>query len=179
MLLQKSAPCHPLGASARPAPYRRVLFGCAGEAPAGVVLRYCGLPFPASHNYPAPTQRRWQGCLLRERNPRPSGKRARDDEIRLRGPSRAAPKYVLLLAGVLMGVIREEGGRGGHGAGGRRALAASSGPTPLEESEEAPTSSCWLTEGKDNRRVEMTKVVLLYRTNLSYSVKTRPWCIRI
>ena len=33
---------------------------------------------------------------------------------------------------------------GGHGAGGRRALAASSGPTPLEESEEAPTSD-WLT----------------------------------
>jgi hypothetical protein len=35
------------------------------------------------------------------------------------------------------------------------------------------------TQGKDNRRVEMTKVVLLYRTNLPCSVKPHPWCIRI
>jgi hypothetical protein len=35
------------------------------------------------------------------------------------------------------------------------------------------------TEGEDNRRVEMTKVVLLYRTDLSHSVKTHPWCFRI
>ena len=35
------------------------------------------------------------------------------------------------------------------------------------------------TEGKDNRSVEMTKVVLLYRTDLSHSVKTYPRCIRI
>ena len=35
------------------------------------------------------------------------------------------------------------------------------------------------TQGNDNRRVEMTVVVLLYRTNLSYSVKTHPWCIRV
>jgi hypothetical protein len=35
------------------------------------------------------------------------------------------------------------------------------------------------TKGNDNRSVEMTVVVLLYRTNLSYSVKTHPWCIRI
>jgi hypothetical protein len=34
------------------------------------------------------------------------------------------------------------------------------------------------TEGKDNRRVEMTKVVLLHRANLPYSVKTRPWHVR-
>ena len=38
-----------------------------------------------------------------------------------------------------------------------------------------PSSS----EGKDNRSVKMTKVVLLYRTDLTYSVKTYPWCIRI
>src|SRR5215210_7575250 len=36
----------------------------------------------------------------------------------------------------------------------------------------------WSTQGKDNRRVEMTKVMLLYRTNLPYSVKTRPWHVR-
>jgi hypothetical protein len=35
------------------------------------------------------------------------------------------------------------------------------------------------TEGKDNRRVEMAKVVLLYRTDLPCSVKTYPRCIRI
>ena len=35
------------------------------------------------------------------------------------------------------------------------------------------------TEGKDDRGVQMTKVVLLYRTDLSYSVKTYPRCIRI
>ncbi len=34
------------------------------------------------------------------------------------------------------------------------------------------------TEGKDNRRVHMTKIVLRYRTNLPCSVKTRPRCIR-
>jgi hypothetical protein len=34
-------------------------------------------------------------------------------------------------------------------------------------------------QGKDDRRVEMTKIVLLYRTDLSHSVKTYPWCIRI
>ena len=36
-----------------------------------------------------------------------------------------------------------------------------------------------LAQGKDDRGVEMTKVVLLYRTDLSHSVKTHPWCIRI
>src|SRR5215216_4225138 len=36
-----------------------------------------------------------------------------------------------------------------------------------------------LTQGENNRRVEMTKVVLLYRTDLSHSVKTHPRCIRI
>ena len=35
------------------------------------------------------------------------------------------------------------------------------------------------TQGKDNRRVEMAKVMLLYRTDLPCSVKTHPWCIRI
>jgi hypothetical protein len=35
------------------------------------------------------------------------------------------------------------------------------------------------TQGKDNRRVEMAKVVLLYRTDLPCSVKTYPRCIRI
>jgi hypothetical protein len=35
------------------------------------------------------------------------------------------------------------------------------------------------TQGKDDRGVEMTKVVLLYRTNLPYGVKTHPWSIRI
>src|SRR5215207_6660661 len=34
------------------------------------------------------------------------------------------------------------------------------------------------TQGKDDRRVQMTKVVFLYRTNLPCSVKTRPWRIR-
>src|SRR5215203_4714421 len=34
------------------------------------------------------------------------------------------------------------------------------------------------TQGKDNRCVQMTKVVLLYWTNLPCSVKTRPWRIR-
>src|SRR5215216_6997648 len=33
------------------------------------------------------------------------------------------------------------------------------------------------TEGKDNRREEMTVVVFLYRTNLPVSVETRPWCL--
>ena len=36
----------------------------------------------------------------------------------------------------------------------------------------------WSTEGKDNRGVEMTKVVLLYRTDLSPSVVTCPWHVR-
>ena len=36
-----------------------------------------------------------------------------------------------------------------------------------------------LAQGKHDRRVEMTKVVLLYRTDLSYSVKTHPWHVRI
>jgi hypothetical protein len=35
------------------------------------------------------------------------------------------------------------------------------------------------TEGKDNRRVEVTKVVLLYRTDLPPSVITRPWHVRV
>ena len=35
------------------------------------------------------------------------------------------------------------------------------------------------TESNDDRSVEMAKVVLLYRTNLSHSVKTYPRCIRI
>ena len=35
------------------------------------------------------------------------------------------------------------------------------------------------TQGKDNRGVEMTVVVLLHRTNLPCRVKTRPWCIRV
>src|SRR5215217_4912138 len=34
------------------------------------------------------------------------------------------------------------------------------------------------TQGKDNRRVEVTKVVLLYRTNLPYGVKPSPWHVR-
>jgi hypothetical protein len=34
------------------------------------------------------------------------------------------------------------------------------------------------TEGKDNRCVQMTKVVLLYRTDLSPSVVTCPWHVR-
>jgi hypothetical protein len=34
------------------------------------------------------------------------------------------------------------------------------------------------TEGKDNRGVHMTKIVLLHRTNLPCSVKTRPRRIR-
>src|SRR5687767_1210303 len=33
------------------------------------------------------------------------------------------------------------------------------------------------TQGKDDRRVQMTKVMFLYRTNLPCSVKTRPWHI--
>src|SRR5215216_5782684 len=35
------------------------------------------------------------------------------------------------------------------------------------------------TQGKHDRRIQMTKVVLLYRADLSHSVKTYPWCIRI
>ena len=35
------------------------------------------------------------------------------------------------------------------------------------------------TKGKDNRRVQMTKVVLLYRSNLPCTVKPDPWCIWI
>jgi hypothetical protein len=35
------------------------------------------------------------------------------------------------------------------------------------------------TQGKYDRRVEMTKVVFLHRTDLSYGVITHPWCIRI
>ncbi len=35
------------------------------------------------------------------------------------------------------------------------------------------------TQGKDNRRVQMTKVVLLYRSNLPCTVKPDPWCIWI
>jgi hypothetical protein len=34
------------------------------------------------------------------------------------------------------------------------------------------------TEGKDNRGVEVTKVVLLYRANLPYGVKPNPWHVR-
>jgi hypothetical protein len=34
------------------------------------------------------------------------------------------------------------------------------------------------TQGKDDRRVDMTKVVLRYRTNLAVSVETYPRCIR-
>jgi hypothetical protein len=34
-------------------------------------------------------------------------------------------------------------------------------------------------QGKYYRRVEMTKVVPLHRTDLSYSVKTHPWHVRI
>src|SRR5215204_1335408 len=34
------------------------------------------------------------------------------------------------------------------------------------------------TQGKDDRRVQMTKIVFLYWTNLPRSVKTRPWRIR-
>ena len=34
------------------------------------------------------------------------------------------------------------------------------------------------TQGKHDRRVEMTKVVLFYRTNLSPSVVTCPWHVR-
>ena len=36
----------------------------------------------------------------------------------------------------------------------------------------------WSTEGKDNRGVEMAKIVLLYRTDLSPSVVTCPWYVR-
>ena len=36
----------------------------------------------------------------------------------------------------------------------------------------------WSTEGKDNRCVQMNKVVLLYRTDLSPSVVTCPWHVR-
>jgi hypothetical protein len=35
------------------------------------------------------------------------------------------------------------------------------------------------TQGEDDRGVEMTTVVLLYRTDLSHCVKTYPQCIRI
>ena len=35
------------------------------------------------------------------------------------------------------------------------------------------------TESNDDRSVKMTKVVLLYRTDLSHSVKTYPRCFRI
>src|SRR5918993_2476808 len=35
------------------------------------------------------------------------------------------------------------------------------------------------TQGKDNRRVEMTKVVFLYRANLPRTVITRPWHVRV
>ena len=35
------------------------------------------------------------------------------------------------------------------------------------------------TQGKYNRRVQMTKVVFLYRTDLPSTVITRPWRIRI
>jgi len=34
------------------------------------------------------------------------------------------------------------------------------------------------TQGQDDRGVEMTVIVLLYRTNLPHGVKTHPWCIR-
>ena len=36
-----------------------------------------------------------------------------------------------------------------------------------------------LAQGKHDGRVQMTKIVLLYRTDLSHSVKTYPWCIWI
>src|ERR671910_225859 len=35
------------------------------------------------------------------------------------------------------------------------------------------------TQGKHDRRVEMTKVVFLYRTNLPRTVITRPWHVRV
>src|SRR5687767_5651896 len=35
------------------------------------------------------------------------------------------------------------------------------------------------TQGKHNRRVEMTKVVFLYRTNLPRTVITCPWHLRV
>ena len=35
------------------------------------------------------------------------------------------------------------------------------------------------TEGKDNRSVQMTKIVLLYRADLPRTVITGPWSIRI
>src|ERR687898_310234 len=35
------------------------------------------------------------------------------------------------------------------------------------------------TQGKHNRRVEMSKVVFLYRTNLPRTVITRPWHVRV
>src|SRR5918993_5308783 len=35
------------------------------------------------------------------------------------------------------------------------------------------------TKGKHNRRVQMTKVVFLYRTNLPCTVITRPWHLRV
>jgi hypothetical protein len=34
------------------------------------------------------------------------------------------------------------------------------------------------TQGKDDRGVEMAKIVLLHRANLPYGVKTRPWHVR-
>src|SRR5918998_2157666 len=34
------------------------------------------------------------------------------------------------------------------------------------------------TEGKDDRRVEITVIVLLYRTNLPESIEARPWHLR-
>ena len=34
------------------------------------------------------------------------------------------------------------------------------------------------THGEDNRRVQMTKIVLLHRTDLSPSVVTCPWHVR-
>jgi hypothetical protein len=40
-------------------------------------------------------------------------------------------------------------------------------------------AAVWSTEGKDDRRVEVTVVVLLHRTNLPPSVKTRPWHVRV
>ena len=78
--------------------------------------------------------------------------------------------------GVLIGVVRTA--REGHGSGDRLTLAARSEPTPLEEGEEAPTSSCCLTKCKDNRRVVVVTVVLAHRTDLTVGVKTHPWYVR-
>jgi hypothetical protein len=46
-----------------------------------------------------------------------------------------------------------------------------------------PYARAWFlppsTQGKDNGGESMNVVMFLYRTNLPYSIKTHPWCIRI